>query len=99
MRVAHQHGLAAVQKNTPQLGSRGRDLIGFDFAVAEECDTYRECGRYTEIYGSRVIDIEYTDDVRGSFSAVCTRSPVADTILRDRDLTPRGSARHVYRHC
>lgn len=99
VRNAHQHGLAAGQKNTPQLGTVGRDRIGFDFAVAEECDRYRECDRYTRVYGNRVIDIEYTDDVRGSFVAVCRRGAVADTILRDRDLTARGSADYAYRHC
>ena len=74
VRAAHQHGLAAAQKNTSQLGARGRDTIGFDFAVAEECDRYAECASYTKVYGSRVIDIEYTDNLRGSFAAVCRRA-------------------------
>jgi Glycoside-hydrolase family GH114 len=99
VRAAHQHGLAAAQKNTPQLGSRGRDQIGFDFAVAEECDRFDECPSYTKVYGDRVIDVEYTDDLRGSFSAVCGRSSTpADTMLRDHDLTPRGGEHYVYRH-
>ncbi|WP_040510303.1 endo alpha-1,4 polygalactosaminidase [Gordonia soli] len=58
--VAHVRGLAVGQKNTPQLGQRGRDA-GFDFAIAEECVAYRECDAYTDVYGPRVIDIEYTD--------------------------------------
>ena len=97
---AHQHGLAAGQKNTPELGSRGRDDIGFDFAVAEECDRYRECASYTRVYGDRVIDIEYTDGPRGTFTAVCHRSATPrDTLLRDRELTPPGDPAHVFKHC
>jgi hypothetical protein len=100
VRAAHAHGLAAGQKNTPQLGALGRDRIGFDFAVAEECDRYRECGRYTTVYGDRVIDIEYADDLRGTFAAVCARAATPPaTILRDRALRPAGRRGHVYRHC
>ncbi|WP_291045145.1 endo alpha-1,4 polygalactosaminidase [Herbiconiux sp.] len=58
---AHAAGLAAGQKNTPQLADRGHDEIGFDFAVAEECAYYEECSAYTDVYGDRVIDIEYAD--------------------------------------
>jgi hypothetical protein len=100
VQAAHENGLAAAQKNTPQLGSRGRDQIGFDFAVAEECDRYEECPGYTTVYGDRVIDIEYTHDLRGSFAAVCKRPQTPpDTMLRDIELTPRGNAHYVYRHC
>jgi hypothetical protein len=100
VRAAHAHGLAAGQKNTPQLGTRGRDRIGFDFAVAEECDRFRECPSYTKVYGANVIDTEYTDDLRGSFAAVCARAATPpDTSLRDRELTPAGDAAHVDRHC
>jgi hypothetical protein len=85
---AHSDGLAAGQKNAVELAASGRDTIGFDFAVAEECNRYDECGAYTKIYGARVIDIEYTDDLRGTFASVCAapgQPPM--TILRDRDLT------------
>jgi hypothetical protein len=99
VRAAHQDGLAAAQKNTPELGRRGRDL-GFDFAVAEECHRYDECRAYTKVYGPQVIDIEYTDNLRGSFRRVCADpSRPADTVLRDRELTPVGDRHHVYRHC
>jgi len=43
IRRAHRLGLAVGQKNAPQLAGR---RIGFDFAIAEECARYRECGRY-----------------------------------------------------
>lgn len=100
--VAHAHdlGLAAGQKNTGELGTRGRDDIGFDFAVAEECDQYEECGSFTEVYGDRVIDIEYTDELRRSFAEVCADAATpASTILRDRDLSPPGSNGYVYDRC
>src|SRR4051812_1033094 len=61
---AHLAGLAISQKNTPELSTKG---LGFDFAVAEECEQYRECGRYTKTYGPKVIEIEYTDNGRAAF--------------------------------
>jgi hypothetical protein len=100
VRHAHDDGLAAGQKNTGQLGSRGRDDIGYDFAVSEECDTYDECGTFTRVYGKHVIDIEYTDDLRGTFAQVCARPATpAMTILRDRDLTTPSSSAYVDRRC
>ncbi|MCJ1712796.1 endo alpha-1,4 polygalactosaminidase [Curtobacterium sp. VKM Ac-2922] len=98
--VAHEHGLAAGQKNTPQLGSTGRRDAGFDFVIAEECVTYDECGAYTKAYGDRVIDVEYTDDTDGAWSAVCARKDrPAMTILRDRELVARGQDGYVFEHC
>ena len=35
---------------------------GLDFAVAEECGQYDECGDYADAFGNNVIVIEYTDD-------------------------------------
>src|SRR5690606_27321196 len=43
VRAAHAERLAIAQKNAA--GINGRKL-GFDFAVVEECEVYRECGRY-----------------------------------------------------
>jgi hypothetical protein len=100
--VQHSHtvGLAAGQKNTGELGTRGRDQIGFDFAVAEECDQFRECSSYTDVYGARVIDIEYTDALRRPFAEVCSDATTPrSTILRDRKLTSPGSADYAYQHC
>ncbi len=97
---AHAEGLAAGQKNTGELGTRGRDDIGFDFAVVEECDQFEECASFTDVYGERVIDIEYTDELRRPFDEVCADAATpSSTILRDRDLTPEGSADYVYEHC
>ena len=97
---AHTDGLAAAQKNTTQLGARGRDQIGFDFAVAEQCDRYQECAAYTSVYGEHVLDVEYADDLRRPFAQFCASSSRPSTaILRDLELVPRGSAGYVYQHC
>jgi hypothetical protein len=52
------------------------------------------------VYGEHVIDIEYTDDLRGEFADVCADPQVpASTILRDRDLTTPDSAEYVFESC
>lgn len=94
--VAHDHGLAAGQKNAAAHTAELRGL-GFDFAVAEECAAYAECGSYTGVYGRHVLQIEYAPE---SFAEACAapgRAPL--TILRDRDLVPPGAPGHVYRQC
>lgn len=100
---AHAAGLATAQKNTADLGTRGRDEIGYDFAVTEECDRYDECPAYTDVYGARVFDIEYTDDLRGSAAQVCARvdglDPAPTTIVRDRDLVPATDPAYAYTAC
>ncbi|PZE69845.1 endo alpha-1,4 polygalactosaminidase [Curtobacterium sp. MCBD17_021] len=100
VRVAHDEGLAAAQKNTPQLGTDGQRRAGFDFAVAEECVQYDECAAYTEVYGDRVVDVEYADTLEQDWSDVCamTARPRM-TILRDRELVPAGSDGYVFEHC
>ncbi len=97
--VAHANGLAAAQKNAAELTARGHSA-GFDFAVAEECHRWDECSEYTDVYGAHVLDIEYNDDLRGSWASVCADSDTPDsTILRDRDLVPAGEHGYVYKHC
>ena len=98
--TAHTAGMLIGQKNAAELGTRGRDEVGFDFIVAEECHRYDECGAYTKVYGSAMIDIEYTDNLRGSFAEVCddAQTPYS-TILRDRDLVPANHAGHVFEAC
>jgi hypothetical protein len=97
VREAHASGTAIAQKNAPQLSRLG---LGFDFAVAEECEVYRECGAYTRTYGSRLIEIEYTDNGRRAFTRACAeRSGRASILLRDRDVVPRGSRHYVSRTC
>lgn len=98
--LAHDAGLLIGQKNAGELGTRGRDDVGFDFAVAEECHRFDECSTYTEVYGDAVVDIEYTDDLRGTFAEVCADPQVpVSTILRDRDLAPAGDPDHVFEAC
>lgn len=99
--LGHRLGLAVGQKNTAELGAAGRRQIGFDFAVAEECSAFRECGAYTAVYGSRVLQIEYPDSLDGTpFARVCaSRDRASRTILRDRDLVPAGRPGHLYRSC
>lgn len=93
-------GLAAGQKNTAELGDRGRDEIGFDFAVVEECATYEECGDFTDVYGDHVLDVEYTDDLSADFEELCASGDVpASTILRDRNLVVRGEDGYTYQRC
>ncbi|MET4053068.1 hypothetical protein ABID81_002440 [Frigoribacterium sp. PvP054] len=100
---AHAAGLATAQKNTADLGTRGRDEVGYDFAVTEECDRYDECAAYTDVYGGLVFDVEYTDDLRGAVATVCARvdalDPAPSTIVRDRDLVPATDPAHVYTAC
>ena len=82
---AHRDGLAAGQKN---LAGFDGTAIGYDFAVAEECGRYRECGSYTRAYGDQVLAIEYRPrDFRWTCRHYGDDLPV---VLRDRDLTPKG---------
>jgi hypothetical protein len=94
------NGMAAGQKNAPDLARRGRDEIGFDFVVCEECHRWNECHAYTEVYANQIINIEYTDDLRGTFEQVCAdpQTPKS-TILRDRLFVPKGTPGYAYRRC
>lgn len=95
---AHTAGLAIGQKNAADLAAA---LAGtFDFAVAEECDRWEECGLYTAAYDDQVLAIEYADDLRDDFAAACAvpGRPLS-MILRDRDLVTPDSAEYVYDRC
>ena len=97
---AHADHLAAGQKNTVELGTRGRTQIKFNFAVAEQCHFYGECSQYIRAYGPRVIDIEYAAHLRGTFAQICADPTTPKmTILRDMDLTTPNSKNYVYAHC
>lgn len=101
VRRAHDLGLAIAQKNLSEIAPVGHARIGFDFAVAEECQVYRECASYIRGYGRRVYEIEYSDNggIAG-FRAACSRGgPRISIVYRDRDLTVPGSASYVYRTC
>lgn len=97
---AHSVGLAIAQKNTSELGSSGRTKIGFDFAIAEECQVYDECAAYTNVYGARVIEIEYTDNPRKFYTRACAaRGASIAVILRDRDVVAKGQPDYRYEAC
>ncbi|NQU37767.1 MAG: endo alpha-1,4 polygalactosaminidase [Actinobacteria bacterium] len=100
VRTAHRLGLAAGQKNTAELGARGRTKIGFDFAVAEECQRYAECDRYLNVYGSAVIEIEYTDYSASYFTAACADHGAQISIIRrDRQLRTPSDPAYRYQEC
>jgi hypothetical protein len=56
--------------------------MGTDFAVAEECNRYSECGSYIGGYGEYVLMIEYRDT---DFSQGCATYGATYSIVR-RDL-------------
>ncbi|GAA2461962.1 endo alpha-1,4 polygalactosaminidase [Agromyces soli] len=98
--AAHALGLAAGQKNAAEDAAVLRERAGFDFAVTEECAAYEECGAYAAVYGDRVIDIEYADELPVPFAELC-RSPDAprSMVLRDRQLTVPGEPAYVFETC
>lgn len=97
MTGARKAGLAIAQKNSTEVLNSG---IGFDFAIAEECQAYDECGDYIDVYGSQVYEIEYPDNGGlANFSAACADHGQISIIYRDRDVSPPGTAGYVYRSC
>jgi hypothetical protein len=97
-RVAHRNGLAVGRKNTPQFGRHvSRNVIGFDFAIAEECARYHECGRYRQVFGNRVLMVEYR---RADFKRACRwHGSDVSVVRRDRDLRTAGSPGYRYANC
>ncbi|MFI5842666.1 endo alpha-1,4 polygalactosaminidase [Catenuloplanes sp. NPDC051500] len=94
---AHGKGLAIGQKNTAELSTAKAKKAGFDFAVAEECGTWNECGAYTATYGSKVIVIEYD---QGGFTKACnSHGSTLSVVQRDRDVTAPGSKSYVWKAC
>lgn len=97
---AHGDGLAIAQKNTPDLGSAGKSTAKFDFAIAEECQVFSECGDYTSVYGSNVIEIEYTDNGEIAYKTACAaQGKNISVILRDRNVLPKGKSNYRYEYC
>ncbi|MFD3457558.1 endo alpha-1,4 polygalactosaminidase [Streptomyces sp. NPDC058691] len=93
---AHAAGLAVAQKNTAELLPRHKD-IGFDFAVAEECGEFDECGDYAAAYANRVLVVAYT---AADFGRTCRRwGGRLSVVLRDRDVMPAKERGHVFRTC
>ncbi len=93
---AHAAGLAIGQKNTTELGTRGKSA-GLDFAIAEECGRYNECGDYIDVYGNNLIDIEYTS---GAYTEACKAvGAKVSVVRRDVDVTAPGSSTYIYKAC
>lgn len=77
---AHERGLAIGQKNTPELAAH-RVANGLDFAVAEECGQFDECGVYATAFDDNVVVIEYT---REGLSKACAEwGTTLSIVLRD----------------
>ena len=94
---AHGSGLAIGQKNSAELDGH---RLGFDFAVAEECEVYRECATYLRIFDRNVIEIEYTDNGRAAFRRACSsRGQRIAVLLRDRDLVAPNHHDYIYEAC
>ena len=89
MRGAHRAGLAAGQKN---LAGFDGTTVGYDFAVAEECGRYDECGALRARATA-------TRCWRSSTAAPTSAGPAQQygdrlaVVLRDRDLSPTGVRR------
>ncbi|MFG3364083.1 endo alpha-1,4 polygalactosaminidase [Streptomyces sp. NPDC090032] len=96
VRRAHRNGLAVGQKNTAELVSSGHEL-GVDFAVAEECGAYDECGVYAKAFDDRVVVIEYTDT--GLRKACRAFGERLDIVRRDHDVTAPGGNGYERRTC
>jgi len=97
---AHRHDLAIAQKNLAGVTRKLRREVGFDFAVAEECQVWRECRSYRRAYGRHVIEIEYADNGRRAFRQACRRHGDAwSVVLRDRLLHKPAHRHYVYRTC
>lgn len=96
---AHRAGLAAGQKNAAELVDRARSL-GFDFAVAEECQEYDECDAYTDAYGRGVVQVEYADQPETNLAESCaTRGDEISIVRRDRDLVAPGEDGYLAQWC
>ncbi|GAB3239879.1 endo alpha-1,4 polygalactosaminidase [Kineosporia babensis] len=97
---AHEAGLAIAQKNTAELDQNDARTAGFDFAIAEECQVWKECDAYTDIYGDQVYEIEYTDNGRSAYATACkSQGQDISVILRDRDVVPAGKSAYHYQAC
>jgi hypothetical protein len=96
-REAHANGLAVAQKNTADVTRTQARRVGFDFAIAEECARWDECGRYRRVHGDRVIAIEYR---RKDFRKACRRvGEEISVVLRDLEVSTPAARRYVYDSC
>lgn len=93
--VGHAHGLAMGQKNSAEILDRAGEM-GTDFAVAEECNRYKECGDYVDVYGDLVFVIEYRDQ---DFEFGCENFPQLSIVRRDLDVSTPDEASYVHDAC
>lgn len=93
---AHEKNLAMAQKNTVKF-STARAETGLDFAIAEECGEWDECGDYTEGFGNNVIVIEYQES---AFKKTCAEfGSRLSVVLRDVFVTVPGNSQYVRKTC
>ncbi|MEU4196339.1 endo alpha-1,4 polygalactosaminidase [Kribbella sp. NPDC026611] len=93
---AHSKSLAIAQKNTVELAG-DRQAVGLDFAVAEECGQYNECGDYVDAFGNNVIVIEYTN--KGRTTACSQYGSTLTIVQRDVDVSVPGDSGYVRKTC
>jgi hypothetical protein len=91
-RRAHARHLAIGQKNTVELAGL-RKRTGLDFAVAEECAEYDECGTYAKAFDDRVLVIEYSDS--GLRKALAGFRDRLSIVRRDVMVSTPGSSHYV----
>ncbi|MGW2509047.1 endo alpha-1,4 polygalactosaminidase [Streptomyces scopuliridis] len=93
---AHDKGLAIAQKNTANFSTAHAET-GLDFAIAEECGEWDECGDYTAGFGNNVIVIEYKEKY---FKETCAGfGDRLSVVLRDVNVTAPGSSGYVRKTC
>lgn len=99
--AAHANGLTAGQKNTAEYSEALHESAGFDFALTESCAYYGECGDYVAVYGSYVLDVEYSDEMTTEeFQTLCEDPDSPNgMVLRDRDLAEPGDPAYVFATC
>lgn len=86
--------------STPGHAPAGRDRVGFDSAIAEQCQVEDECDAYTAVYGDHVVEVEYAEDGRAAYDQACRlRGDRLQVLLRDRDLLPPSSPGRVDEAC
>ncbi|MFI7400623.1 endo alpha-1,4 polygalactosaminidase [Streptomyces sp. NPDC049541] len=93
---AHDKGLAIAQKNAAELLS-DRASVGLDFAVAEECAEWNECGEFAEAYGNNVLVVEYT--AKGMAKACTDWGGTLSIVRRDASVVPKGDSGYVHQTC
>ncbi|WP_338403145.1 endo alpha-1,4 polygalactosaminidase [Arthrobacter bussei] len=93
--AAQRLGLLVGQKNaaedTAELAG-----AGFDFAIAEQCVEFGECGEYAAQYGDAVLAVEYP----GPTTDACADGDrPSSTVVRDRELSRPGDVGYLFRRC